>query len=118
MHGAERSRTDGREGAFISLKEKRADASIAVARIAQCRGADGEIVEGSHGAAMVASFATTATMNTDQAFHRLARILPRFVSKMDPNAKRSKRFQLPTCKLLVAGQDLNLVAGWIMRRRA
>ena len=45
MHGAERNRAAGREGAFISLKEKRADASIAVARIAQCRGADGEIVE-------------------------------------------------------------------------
>ena len=29
VHGAERSRADGREGAFISLKEKRADASSA-----------------------------------------------------------------------------------------
>ena len=105
MHGAERSRTDGREGAFISLKEKRADASIAVARIAQCRGADGEIVEGSHGAAMVASFATTATMNTDQG---ISSFRPDFaqicVENGSERKKRSKSvFQLPTCKFMVAG---------------
>ena len=104
MHGAERSRTDGREGAVISLKEKRADASIAVARIAQCRGADGEIVEGSHGAAMVASFATTATMNTDQG---ISSFRPDFaqicVENGSERKKGRKRFQLPTCKFMVAG---------------
>ena len=94
----------GVRGAFISLKEKRADASIAVARIAQCRGADGEIVEGSHGAAMVASFATTATMNTDQG---ISSFRPDFaqicVENGSERKKGRKRFQLPTCKFMVAG---------------
>lgn len=74
------------------------------ARIAQCRGADGEIIEGSRGAAMVASFATTATMNTDQG---ISSFRPDFaqicVENGSERKKGRKRFQLPTCKLLVAG---------------
>ena len=74
------------------------------ARIAQCRGADGEIIEGSRGAAMVASFATTATMNTDQGISSFSPDFAQIcVENGSERKKGRKRFQLPTCKLLVAG---------------
>ena len=109
VHGAERSRADGRGGVHFAQRKNVPMPRAPNARIAQCRGADGEIIEGSRGAAMVASFATTATMNTDQGISSFRPDFAQICRKWIRTQKGRKRFSASDLQVTGrGGQDLNL----------